>query len=296
MTLLQLYYFEALARILHFTKAAQELHISQPSLSYAMNELEKELGVKLFIREKKHIELTAYGQQFLPYVKKSLQSLQDGKNILQEMKGEISQSVRIGFFHSISSSFIPPLMEKFYQSRNNRDIHFQFEEGSSYHIYSQIKEQKLDLGFCSHQGPDIKSCLVMRQPLYLIVPLEHPLAKQNYVSFEDFAREQMICLTKGSNLRDRIDEVFTNHHIIPRIVCEVQECNAALRYVELNFGVVILPEVPALRTARVVTLPITDKNKEFIRDINLIWNSYKILSPAATKVKNFIIKNYGILN
>ncbi|MCD2436641.1 LysR family transcriptional regulator, partial [Acidaminococcus sp. NSJ-142] len=55
MTLLQLLYFDTLARVLHYTRAAQELHISQPSLSYAINELEKELDVQLFVREKRHI-------------------------------------------------------------------------------------------------------------------------------------------------------------------------------------------------------------------------------------------------
>ena len=65
MTLLQLLYFDTLARVLHYTRAAQELHISQPSLSYAINELEKELDVQLFVREKRHITLIIGFQNFL---------------------------------------------------------------------------------------------------------------------------------------------------------------------------------------------------------------------------------------
>ena len=294
MTLLQLYYFEALARILHFTKAAQELHIAQPSLSYAMNELEKELGVKLFDREKKHIELTSYGRIFLLYTQKTLQTLEDGKRAVQSMKGEIRQSVRIGFFHSISSTLIPLIFEKFHKKQGNKDIHFQFEEGSSYHIYNEVKNREMDLGFCAHQGPEVGSCLVMRQPLYLMVSLEHPLARKKYVKFEDFANEPMIALSKESNLRAKMDQMFSNHQTIPKIACEVQECNAALRYVELNFGVAVLPEVPALHTARVIILPIVDENQEIVREIYLIWNLNRILPPAVETVRKFIVTNYTL--
>ena len=78
MTLLQLQYFQVLARVLHYTRAAEELHISQPSLSYSISELEKELGVKLFEKENRKISLTAYGEQFLPYVQRSLALLDEG--------------------------------------------------------------------------------------------------------------------------------------------------------------------------------------------------------------------------
>ena len=83
MTLLQLQYFQVLARVLHYTRSAEELHISQPSLSYSISELEKELGVKLFEKENRKISLTAYGEQFLPYVQRSLALLDEGAAVLE---------------------------------------------------------------------------------------------------------------------------------------------------------------------------------------------------------------------
>ena len=82
MTLLQLQYFETLARVLHYTHAAEELHIAQPSLSYSINELEKELGVKLFEKQNRKICLTDYGERFLPYVQKSLMLMEEGTCLL----------------------------------------------------------------------------------------------------------------------------------------------------------------------------------------------------------------------
>ena len=75
MTLLQLQYFSTLARVLHYTHAAEELHISQPTLSYSINELEKEMGVRLFEKQNRKIFLTESGERFLPYVKKAMQLL-----------------------------------------------------------------------------------------------------------------------------------------------------------------------------------------------------------------------------
>lgn len=85
MTLAQLQYFKTLAHVLHYTRAAEQLHIAQPSLSYSISELEKELGVKLFEKEDRKIRLTSYGEQFLPYVENALAVLAEGSEMLHQM-------------------------------------------------------------------------------------------------------------------------------------------------------------------------------------------------------------------
>lgn len=134
----------------------------------------------------------------------------------------------------------------------------------------------------------------MKQPLYLVVPLEHPLAKKNSVTFGDFAKEPIIGLTKGSNLRDQLDRTFLAHHIAPNLVFEVQECNAALQYIDLKFGVGILPEIPTLHTARVVALPIAEKEATFIRNVFLIWDPDRPMNPAVEAVRDFIVDHYSL--
>ena len=79
MTLLQLQYFSTLAHVLHYTHAAQRLHISQPTLSYSISELEKELDIKLFEKQNRKVMLTDSGKCFLPYVERSLALLEEGK-------------------------------------------------------------------------------------------------------------------------------------------------------------------------------------------------------------------------
>ncbi len=114
------------------------------------------------------------------------------------------------------------------------------------------------------------------------------------MTFGDFAQEPIIGLTRGSNLRDQLDRAFLAHHITPRLVFEVQECNAALQYIDLKFGVGILPEIPTMHTARVVALPIAEQEASFIRNVFLLWDPDRPMSPAVETVKDFIVTHYGL--
>lgn len=293
MTLLQLQYFITLARVLHYTHAAEELHISQPTLSYSVNELEKELGVKLFEKQNRRISLTESGERFLPFVEKSLALLDEGAGVLKQLSGKAPLIVRLGYFHSISASLIPSLVEKVYNTERGREIRFQFTEGTSFDIFNQLKNGELDLVFCAHRDEWADSITIMKQPLYLAVSVEHPLARREFVRFEDFAREPLVMLDKPSNLRTVTDRIYSRRGVIPNVVFEVRECNAALQYVALKFGVAILPEVPAMRTERVRVLPIDDPGREFIRTVYLSWDRSRPLSPAVQQVRNQIVEQYA---
>ena len=270
MTLLQLLYFETLARVLHYTRAAEELHISQPSLS-----------------------LTPYGERFLPYVKKTMALLEEGKATLRQMKDKAPMNIRLGYFHSISASLVPPIVKALYEEKENQDIRFQFMEDTSYNICEQLKNGKLDLAFTTGRDEALDGVTMTKQPLYLTVYLEHPLAKKNSVTFADFAKEPMVLLNKTSSLRAQLDQAFIKRSMIPNMVFEVQECNTALQYVALKFGVSILPEVPAMQTERVVAIPINENEQEFFRTVYLSWDKTRPLSPVVKKVRNWIVQHYA---
>ena len=292
MTLLQLQYFQTLAHVLHYTQAAAELHIAQPSLSYSIKELEKELGVKLFEKDSRHIKLTIYGEQFLPYAERILSMLDEGVNVLHQMAGSAQQIIRLGYFHSISASLIPSIMLDIYGQDQNQNIRFQFAEAASFDLFQMLKKGELDFSFCLHQDEELESVVVMRQPLYLAVPEHHPLAKRESVTFQDFAREPVVMLDKPSNLRPQLDRVYAKNGLTPNVVFEVRECNAALQYVALHFGVSVLPRVPAMENERVVVLPISDEDPAFIRTVYFSWMKGRPLSPAAKRVRDHIIAHY----
>lgn len=293
MTLLQLQYFQTLARVLHYTQAAEELHIAQPSLSYSIKELEKELGVKLFEKESRHIKLSIYGEQFLPYAQRALDTLDEGVDVLKQMSGSAQQIVRLGYFHSISASLIPSIMMGIYGQEKNQNIRFQFTEAPSFDLFQQLKKRNLDFAFCLHQDEELESVTIMRQPLYLAVPEHHPLAKRESVAFKDFAREPIVMLDKPSSLRQQLDDIYSKSNLTPHVVFEVRECNAALQYVALRFGVSVLPRVPAMENEKVVVIPISDEVSSFVRTVYLSWMKRRPLSPAARRVRDYIVENYA---
>ena len=129
MTLKSLEYFKKLAELQHFTKAANELHISQPSLSYAISELEKDLGVPLYDRKDKKITLNYYGEAFLSYVNQSLSILDEGLNFVKHIiSNPKSKNISMGYIQSLSSSIIPPFIEEFYKNPLNKNIQFSFTQ------------------------------------------------------------------------------------------------------------------------------------------------------------------------
>ncbi len=288
MTLLQLQYFQALAQRLHYTRTSEELHISQPSLSYAITELEKELGVKLFEKEKKKVVLTLQGQQFLAYVEKTLALLAEGIERVQRMGSDATRMVRLGYFHSISASFIPSLVEGFYLQNPGCGIRFQFTEGSSTEVLSMISSGHIDLGFSLHQAPWAQSIAVLKQPLYLAVPAGHRLAGHKSATIADFIDEPQIMLGPESNLRNSLNHLFASRGYIPKIMFEVKECNAALQYVGMGFGVSVLPEVPAMESGKVSVLTLHDGDPDFIRTVYLTFHKTHPLSPASQKVRDYI--------
>ncbi|MCF0247260.1 MAG: LysR family transcriptional regulator [Synergistes sp.] len=297
MTLLQLQYFQVLAHTLHYTRAARELHISQPSLSYAIGELEKELSVPLFEREKRNIVLSPYGQQFLEYVERALLLLEEGRSVIEQISNKPKQIVRLGYFQSISASLVPALIESFYGADEaNKEIRFHFTEAASWEIFTKIQDGEVDMGFCLHRANWANSVEVMRQPLFLAVHPTHPLAKHASVSVSDFAREPQIMLERDTSLRTQLNEIFERLEVTPDIVFEVRDCSTAIQYVALNFGVAVLPQVPAMDTLnqRVMILPISDNIKQLVRSIYLTTHKTRPLSPSALQVCDFIKTHFAL--
>ncbi len=294
MTLAQLQYFKTLAHVLHYTRAAEQLHIAQPSLSYSISELEKELGVKLFEKEDRKIRLTSYGEQFLPYVENALAVLAEGSEMLHQMAGTSYQVVRLGYFHSIAASLIPEMMNGIYQVKENERLRFQFTEAVSLSLFNQLKNGDLDLAFCMHADDTVESVPVLRQPLYLVVPPDHPLAARETVQFEDFAREPFTMLDKSNSLRSYIDKMYTHYNVSPNIMFSVRECNAAVQYVSLRLCVTILTMIPAMESDKVCAVPIEYNGAPLMREVYFSWSKQRPLSSAAKRVRDYITGHYAL--
>ncbi len=291
MTLQQLEYFRVLAKVQHFTKASEILLISQPSLSYSISNLEKELGVPLFEKEGKRTSLSNYGKHFLSYVEKSLDLLDEGKKSLELLANPDAIKINLGFIYSISSNFIPQMINKFYYDTSKKNIKFNFVQNLSDYLIRDLKTGKIDLLISAKTDKDLLCIPIFKQKLILIAPKNHPFTKRDSISIEDLNDVPFVLLNKNSALRQMCDELFENMNINPNVVFEAEECNAVISFVSLNFGVSIIPEgLSKVDTISTVNI----SNDALTRTIFMCRNKEKKMDSALKEVYDFIKNNYSI--
>jgi len=293
MTLLQLKYFQTLAYVLHYTRAAAALHIAQPSLSYAISELEKELGVKLFKRDGRKICLTDAGREFLLYVEKALDLIGEGTTKIRTQYKENCNKVRLGYFYSLSGDFIPRVVSDMYGGLMHDGITITYSQAIAIKVLEKIRSGEIDLGFTLHTADDMISLPMFYQKIYLVVPLKHPLAQKEHVSIKDFLREPIIVMDKTSNLGQIVRTIYKNANAVPNIVFEVGECSAPLPFVARGMAISILPMVPTFEAIPVKYIDVDDPN--FRRMTYLTWLKGKTFSSAAEKVKNYLLTHYSVV-
>lgn len=291
MTLQQLHYFRVLAKILHYTKASEILHISQPSLSYSISQLEKELNTPLFEKHGKKIKLSHAGERFLEYAEKSLDTLDEGTRVLKTLTDPSIGKVTLGYIYSISSKFIPEMIQEFYKNDDNKSIKFSLVQNLSDNLIRDLKANKIDLAFCPKPDKSLKCVPIFVQQLYLIVPKNHPLALKQEIDTSEIINEPFVSLNNSSSLRETIDSIFENLNISPKTAFEAEECNAVISFVSLNFGISIVPEIPSMNN-HVATVKIRDRVLN--RMIYMCWTDDKYMSPTVIKARDFIIKNFAI--
>ncbi|WP_406541845.1 LysR family transcriptional regulator [Clostridium ljungdahlii] len=179
MNLNQLYYFKKLSEIQHFTQAAKELYITQPSLSEAISSLEEEIGLELFHRQGRKIKLTKYGKVFYHYVCNSLSELEKGIECLKESSGIVGGIIDIGCIPTLCGNFLPNIINKYLNTVNSK-TKFNIFTGMTLDVIAGIKSEKYDIGFCSilENEPSIEFIPILDQELVLVVNDKHPLAKK----------------------------------------------------------------------------------------------------------------------
>ena len=147
MNLSQLYYFVTLAETEHYSRAAEILSITQPSLSHAVGKLEEELETKLFEKKGRNVVLTKYGKVFLEYATESLQSLEVGIKKTKAMTGRNSGVIDLAYIYTLGLEFVPGLVRSFLTDNPQLDVQFRFTVGNTQDIIRGLKEEKYDVAF-----------------------------------------------------------------------------------------------------------------------------------------------------
>ena len=159
MNLSQLYYFSKLSELEHFSKAAKELYITQPSLSHAIKSLETELGVQLFEREGRRMRLTAFGKEFATYVKRGLREIDKGVERAQEFNGKLGGTVNIGAVLTVQGDYLPPLFHDFSENYG-KEVKLNMFQGFSIPLVEGLENDKYDVVFAAAREQKPNLCYV----------------------------------------------------------------------------------------------------------------------------------------
>lgn len=286
MTLQELRYFCVTAEVLHYTRASRLLYISQPSLSYAINKLEQELGVPLFEKNGKKVTLTKYGEEFLPFAKRALSELSEGTERLREMKVPYSGGVSMGYIYSVSFSALPEFVNRFYTHQGSEQIAFRFRQGMAGELVEQLMNGTLD--FLIAGKPDIASLDYLpfyRQELFLIVPATHRLADKKSVLLSDIAGENFISINHETLTYHQLEKEFRKAEFAPNTIIEADEYSSIAASVSMGSGVAIMPILPILDSFNVRTIPFADSS--MYRDVCVLRSSSHEMTPELKSIWDF---------
>lgn len=289
MNLRQLYYFQAIAQLEHYTKAAEKLYVSQSNLSHAIQELEEELKVELFVRKGRNIKLTKYGELFLPYVEKTLETLEGGVLALKEYVNPNSGTVVMSAFPSLSQ-FMTDIIVRYLSETNRVNVRFQFSQSSFYNIREELLSGKVDLAFATKiDDPKVECVRLGTHPLALLVPTGHRLAIRKSVDLKELDHEDFIGFDSSSQLHHQTKEMFQTLDIHPNIVVETPQDVIVYGLVAANHGVAITPYPLGGAPYNLKILPISNDIPQ--RDLYLAWHKNRYIPPAAEYFRDFIIRS-----
>ncbi|WP_130835029.1 LysR family transcriptional regulator [[Erwinia] mediterraneensis] len=266
-------YFVAVAEELHFGRAAQRLNISQPPLSQQIQQLEQEVGARLFSRTNRSVRLTAAGSQFLLDARAILQQVEQAAERAARLHRGDAGELRIGF--TSSAPFIGQVSDALYHFRQRwPEVHIQMQEINTRQQLAPLHDGRLDLGIMRNTPlpDDLRYQLLLREPLCAVMHRAHPQAEAGRISVLALANEPFVFFDAqgGTALYSEILSLLHRYQVQPYITQEAGEAMTILGLVATGLGVSILPA--SFRRARmddVVWLPLTEPDA--LSEVWMVW-------------------------
>ena len=246
MELRHLRYFLAVADDAHFRRAAERLDVSQPTLSLAVQDLEKELGAALFDRVGRRVRLTQAGEAFRDHARRALAVLDEGRTALAELDGLVRGKLTVGVVQTVNAYLLPPVVARF--ARDHPGVRLRVDELAAGGVEDGVLAGTLDLGvsFPPPARKGIESERLFDEELVLVVPPGHRLAGRGRVRAADLAGEPLALLGPGFCTRRIVDECFTQAGVCPTVTVEMNSVEGLLAVVAAGGPATVLP---ALGTA-----------------------------------------------
>lgn len=288
MKVVQLEYFCAVSRYHSITQAAQKLYVTQPAISNAIRELEKEFSINLFARSKNHLTLTDEGEIFYQKASALLASIDETTRQLYDLGRQIP-TVRIGIPPLLSTIFFPNMLQGFYAQHPG--IPVELLEYASIRAADLVQEDVLDVALVNMHFYDIdkvNSYKILTERLVFAVAENHPLAGEKEISMEMLQDEPVILYNTDSVQNATLNKLFEHAGVTPKVIMRASQLYTINRFLAAGMGGAFLYEsllenMPGMKG--ILITPVVEQ------DIGLVWKKGKYINNSVDQFIQFVRKN-----
>ena len=287
-------YFLAVAETENFTRAAERLSISQPSVSQQITQLEQILRTPLFRRVGKRVYLTEAGAAFRKGAEVVLRKLEDACHSVADISGLMGGRVNLGVIPALHFAWVPPVLGL--MAKDYPGINIGVQELASSDVETEIEAGRLDLGFglMTRNSPHLRYERLVSQPFSLIVPADSPYAERKSVRLKELGGQRLLMLPASFYMRRAADAVLLHARVYPRVAFEIDSIDAALSSV-LKAGIpTLLPaivlrgrEMPGLRA-----VPIAGNSRRM--EFGILWPAANGAEPACAVLATALKASIGV--
>ena len=286
-TISELEYFSKTAELQNITKAAEALHLTQPSLSRSISSLESSLQVKLFDRAGRSVTLNHYGEIVKTYADRILTLLKAMENELNDASSKEERTISVTI--SSASSILPIMISEF--NKTSPDTHFSVKQQPASLNYTDFST---DFNFFSTKSPinNDHTVTLLKEDLVLAIPQDYPQADQSSVRLSDFANYGFISLQTGKDLRAITDYYCYEAGFIPSIFLESDSPYTIREFIKAGLGIAFVPEITwcMVQGKGIRLMPI--RSPKCSRYIHLSWQPNGYLSKQSIRFRDFLINHF----
>lgn len=279
------------AGLLNISQAARELNISQPAVTAAIQKLEEQFGVKLFLRLPRGLELTQAGTKLFQRLKELKDRSVQVENEMMQIQGEIHGCLRLGASPTVGDYILPRLLGRF--SKLYPDIRYSMQIGNNQQVYKQLREGNIELAFLAGNlpGKSLNALRVFEDELALIVSRRHPWSSRSAIDKEELPGQPLILRERGSASRKDMEEAFEEIGLLQdtlSVVAEFHSIEAIKAAVESDLGIALISLWAIAKEQKLNYLHVIKiKGVKLVRGIHAVTLNESRLTEAAARFLNF---------
>ena len=291
-------YFLAVARAGGFTRAARDLHVTQPTVSSGIAELERDVGVRLFNWTSRHVELTLEGRTLMAYALQLEDLVSEAEDLLGNGLGHrFEGSLSFGSIDAAVIYLLPDILRKYHQTYPDVDLSIQV--APSRYLVDELLANRTEFALITlpFEHSHIEVVTLLSDPMPLVVGEDHPFAARRTVTAGEVAAEHLILFPADSVSRKLVNEAFAEAAVLPRVVMEMRSPEAMRKLVESGVGISFLPHMSLQESLESGALQIIQvEGMSFSRDVGLAWRRGRYFGPAIRQLLEAILMEHDALD